>query len=164
VRLESLGFSLVYDYIAGEADWLAFGLPTEGTNAHLPRAGHVVHRDVPTCHLTDRLGDVRDNVRAAGWESCVVVDDRRVVLGRIRGDVWDGDLDRTADAVMRAGPTTVRPSEPLDALVGRMRDRNVDSIVVSTSDGVLVGVLRRDDAEQRLEANAEELKGAAVRY
>ena len=51
---------------------------------------------------------------------------------------------------MEAGPTTVRPSEPLDALIGRMQKRKVESIVVSTAGGVLVGVLRRDDGERRL--------------
>ena len=150
MRLESLGFSRVFDYVPGIADWLAFGLPTEGTNADPPRAGHVARRDVPTCRLTDRLGDIRDDVHARGWESCIVVDQQGVVLGRVRDDAFEDDPDRTAEDVMRAGPATVRPSEPLDALVQRMRDRNVESIVVSTSDGVLVGVLRRADAERRL--------------
>lgn len=150
-RLESLGFARVYDYVAGEADWLAFGLPSEGTNADAPRVGNTAHRDVPTCQLTDRLGDVRARVPATGWESCLVVTERGVVLGRIHGDALDGDAEQTAEAAMHAGPATVRPSEPLAALVQRMRDRNVGSIVVSTSDGRLVGVLRRNDAERRLE-------------
>jgi CBS domain-containing protein len=100
--------------------------------------------------LPDRLGDVRDRLRAAGETSCVVVNDRRVVLGRVRGAALDGDLEQTVEAVMEAGPTTVRPSEPLDALIGRMQKRKVESIVVSTAGGVLVGVLRRDDGERRL--------------
>ncbi len=112
-------------------------------------------RDVPTCRLTDRLGDVCDKVRAAGWESCIVINERRVVLGRIRRDALDGDATQAAEAVMQAGPATVRPSEPLDALVKRMQRKHVDSIVVSTSDGVLVGVLRREDAERTLAAQGK---------
>ncbi|MDQ3167164.1 MAG: CBS domain-containing protein [Chloroflexota bacterium] len=154
-RLESLGFTRVFDYVAGEADWLAFGLPTEGTNAHVPRAGQVARPDAPACHLTDRLGDVRDRTRAAGWDSCVVINERGIVLGRIRGDALDGNAEQLADAVMRPGPVTVRPSEPLDGLVRRMRERSTADIVVSTSNGMLVGVLRRADAERRL---AEETK------
>ncbi len=150
-RLESLGFSRVFDYVAGEADWLAFALPTEGTKTDSPRAGHVTRRDVPTCHLTDRLGDGRNLVRTAGWESCIVVDEWGIVLGGVRGDGLGGDPARTAEDMMRAGPATVRPSEPLEALGQRMHDQRVDSIVVTTSDGVLVGVLRRTDAERRLE-------------
>ncbi|MBA2278398.1 MAG: CBS domain-containing protein [Chloroflexia bacterium] len=150
-RLESLRFSRVFDYVAGEADWLAFALPTEGTKTDQPRAGPVTRVDVPTCRLTDWLSDVRDKVRAAGWESCIVVNERGVVLGRVRGDALEGHSARTAEEVMRAGPATVRPNEPLGSLVQRMRNRNVDSIVVTTPDGVLVGVLRRTDAERRLE-------------
>ena len=37
-RLESVGFSEVYDYTVGELHWLAAGLPTEGTNATRPCA------------------------------------------------------------------------------------------------------------------------------
>ena len=51
---------------------------------------------------------------------------------------------------MEAGPTTERPSEPLEALVQRMQQKRVSSIVVTTPDGKLVGVLRREDGEKRL--------------
>ena len=149
-RLESLGFSRVYRYTPGKDGWLTMGLPTEGPEAATPRAGGIADRDTPTCAVHDRLGDVRDRLRAAGGTSCIVVNDQRVMLGRIRGAALDGDAEQTVEAVMEAGPTTVRPSEPLDALIGRMQKRKVESIVVSTAGGVLVGVLRRDDGERRL--------------
>ncbi len=155
-RLESLGFSEVYDYVAGQADWLAFGLPTEGTSANAPRAGHLADPDVPTCELGDTVGSVRERVRASGENICVVINDEGIVLGRIRGDE-DGDPRRTVDAVMDSGPVTVRPSESLEEITRRMRDRKVDQVLVTTSDGRLVGVLRRGDAECRL---AEESTGA----
>jgi CBS domain-containing protein len=126
------------------------GLPTEGPDATSPRAGDVADRDTPTCALHDRLGDVRDRLRAVGKPSCIVVNDQRVVLGRLRGALLDGDPEQAAETVMEAGPTTVRPSEPLDALIERMQKRKVESIVVSTADGMLVGVLRREDGERRL--------------
>jgi CBS domain-containing protein len=149
-RLESLGFSRVYRYTPGKDGWLAVGLPTEGPEAATLRAGDVANRDAPTCALHDRLGDVRDRLRAAGKTSCIVVNDQREVLGRVRGESLDGDGEQTVEAVMEAGPTTVRPSEPLDALIGRMQKRRVESIVVSTADGVLIGVLHRGDGERRL--------------
>jgi CBS domain-containing protein len=149
-RLESLGFTRVHHYTPGKDGWLTMGLPTEGSDAATPRAGDVADRDTPTCALHDRLGDVRDRLRVAGKTSCIVVNDQRVVLGRIRGEALDGDPEQTAEAVMEAGPTTVRPSEPLDALIERMQKRRAGSIVVSTADGVLVGVLRREDGERRL--------------
>ncbi len=149
-RLESLGFREVYDYVAGQADWLAFGLPTEGTSANAPRAGHLADPDVPTCGLGDTVGSVRERVRVSGENVCVVINDEGIVLGRIRGDDMDGDPGRTADVVMNSGPVTVRPSESLEEITGRMRDRKVDHVLVTTSDGHLVGVLRRVDAELRL--------------
>ena len=149
-RLESLGFSRVYRYTPGKDGWLATGLPTEGPEAATPRAGDAADRATPTCSLHDRLGEVCDRLRAAGETSCIVVNDQRVVIGRVRGESLDGDAEQTVEAVMEAGPTTVRPSEPLDALIGRMRKRRVDSIIVSTAGGVLVGVLRREEGERRL--------------
>jgi CBS domain-containing protein len=149
-RLESLGFTRVYRYSPGRDGWLAMGLPTEGPEAATPRAGDVADRDTPTCAVHDRLGVVRDRLRAAGNTSCIAVNDQRVVLGRVRSESLDGDGEQTVEAVMEAGPTTVRPSEPLDALIGRMQKRRVESIVVSTADGVLVGVLHRGDGERRL--------------
>src|SRR5215216_7927017 len=149
-RLESLGFTRVYRYSPGKDGWLTMGLPSEGPDAATPRSGDVADRDTPTCSLHDRLGDVRDRLQAVGQTSCIVVNDQRVVLGRVRGESLDGDPEQTVEAVMEAGPTTVRPSEPLDALIGRMQKRKAKSIVVSTADGVLVGLLRRDDGERRL--------------
>jgi CBS domain-containing protein len=148
-RLESLGFTRVYRYTPGKDGWLAMGLPTEGPDAATPRAGDIADRDPPTCSPLERLGDVRDRLRA-GKSSCIVVNDQRVVLGRVRGEALKGDPEQSVEAVMEAGPTTVRPSEPLDALIGRMQKRKTGSIVVSTADGVLVGVLRREDGERRL--------------
>ena len=149
-RLESLGFARVYHYTPGKDGWLTMGLPTEGADAATPRAGDVADRDAPTCAVDDRLGDVRDRLRAARQTSCIVVNDQRVILGRLRGEALDGDPEQTVEAVMESGPTTIRPSEPLDALIGRMQKRKVESIVVSTATGVLVGVLRRADGERRL--------------
>jgi hypothetical protein len=63
--------------VAGELDWLAAGLPTEGRNASRPRAGEVARRDAPTCRLDESIGEVRERVRAAGWNACVVVNDER---------------------------------------------------------------------------------------
>src|SRR2546430_9133636 len=93
-RLESLGFREVQLYAAGKLDWLAAGLPTEGENSTRPRAGTVARRDVPVCGLTERLGDVRERLHAAGWETVVVVHVERVVLGLLRGAelAEDGDL------------------------------------------------------------------------
>ena len=158
-RLESLGFPAVFDYVLGEADWLAAGLPTEGHGAGTPRAGQVARRDVPTCGLEEPLGAIRARVRSAGWDTCVVVNAERVVLGRLRGEALASDPEQTAEQAMEAGPATVRPSEPLADLVERMHHAGVGRILVTMADGRLVGELRRAEAE-RLLAEVQPMGGA----
>ena len=149
-RLASLGFPTVYAYPGAKSDWMAFGLPIEGEHAADPTAGSVACRDVPTCALESTVGEAADQARASGWGCVMVVDDAGVVLGRVRGETLKGDRAQRVEAVMEDGPTTVRPSEPLPALAKRMHDRKVATIVVTNSDGVLIGVLRRDDADRVL--------------
>src|SRR5438445_10823219 len=80
-RLETLGFGQVHEYRGGKLDWLAAGLPTEGENSLHARAGDAARKDVPICSLTDRHGDVRDRLKAAGWDAALRVDLVGVVLG-----------------------------------------------------------------------------------
>src|SRR5438552_2621308 len=147
-RLESLGFTQVYDYVAGKADWGSAGLPLEGENPSESRVGAWVRTDAPTCVLSDRLLDVRPRVRESGWDMCLVVDPEGVVLGRVGQTALRGEEDVTAEQAMTPGPGTVRPSARLVDVVERMRRRDLTSLPVTTLNGRLVGVLRREDAEE----------------
>jgi CBS domain-containing protein len=152
-RLETLGFTHVFDYVAGKADWFASGLPREGRDAAIPRAGDVARRDVPTCRLTDRVRDARERSEATGWDQCLVVNERRILLGRLRGAGLAAPDETVVEEVMESGPTTIRPDTRLDALTKRMRERHVDGIVVTTPDGRLLGILVRKDAEREDESS-----------
>jgi CBS domain-containing protein len=145
-RLEGLGFERVYDYVPGKADWAASGLPTEGTLASIPTIGDAAQRDVPTCVPEQKVSDARDCARAAGWGACVVVNKERVVLGLLREKELALNPDVGVEQVMRNGPTTFRPNEPVGKVAKRMRERGARTVLVTTSDGRLVGVLYRDDA------------------
>jgi len=46
------------------------------------------------------------------------------------------------------GPTTVRASEDLMPLLGRMHQRDVAAVLVTDPDGRLLGVLVREDADR----------------
>ena len=135
----------MYDYHAGIQDWVGAGLPTEGTNAQRPSLADVARRDVPTCALDERLGDVRDRAAAAGWDACVVVSEQRVVLGLLRAKELNADPDQPAGRAMRPGPSTYRPSVSVAEMRQIMTDRDLDSSPVTTSDGRLVGLVRRQD-------------------
>jgi len=147
-RLESLGFEQVYDYVAGKADWGSAGLPLEGTNGSETRAGAHVRTDVPTCQPGDRLQDVCEQLDESGWDTCFVVDQRRVVLGRIGRRAIDGREDVSAEEAMAPGPSTIRPSARLEAMVERMQRQTLTNLPVTTSDGRLVGLLSLRDAEE----------------
>jgi CBS domain-containing protein len=135
----------VYDYRTGILDWKTAGLPVEGTNAQVPRLIDVVRRDVPTCSLGERLGAVRDRAAAAGWDACVVVSDGHVVLGLLRARELGGDPEQLVDQAMRPGPSTYRPFVSLAEMRRIMIDRNLESSPVTTSDGRLVGLVRKQD-------------------
>jgi CBS domain-containing protein len=126
------------------------GLRTEGTNAQRPRLVDVVRRNVPTCGLGERLGDVRDRVVAAGWEACVVVGDARVVLGFLRAKELQDDPSLAVERVMRPGPSTFRPFVTVEEMRRTMTDRNLASSPVTTADGRLVGVVLSADVGARL--------------
>ncbi len=149
-RLETLGFNRVYRYTAGKSDWSGSGLPMEGKAEGQPTAGSIIRRGVPTCRLDERFGEVRARVRAAGWDSCVVVGSEGVVLGRLRNEVLEGSSEVAVDSVMESGPTTIRPDVSLQSIVARLRRKNVEQVLVTTPDGELLGVLFREDAERQV--------------
>jgi CBS domain-containing protein len=160
-RLESLGFTDVYHYVPGEADWFAYGLPMEGAQAALPRVGEFARRDVPRCSLSERIGEARDRVRAAGWDICVVVNEEEVVLGLLRERELAADPNATTDQVMRSGPATFRPDALVADVVERMEKRGVGGVLVTRSDGRLIGWLRREDAA-RVAAETERAGVGAI--
>jgi len=140
-----MGFPEVYDYVAGKKSWGSYGLPREGTKVPERTAGDVARRDVPTCMLDERLTEVRERVRAAGWDTCIVINEQRVVLGRLGRKALAADTDESVEEAMTPGPSTVRPSIGTDALLEPIRARNLTSILVTTPDGRLAGLALRDD-------------------
>jgi CBS domain-containing protein len=146
-RLESIGFTRVYDYVAGKADWGSFGLPVEGRNDSRTRAASIVRADAPTCRLEEKVAEVAARL-PAGWDVCVVTNDERVVLGLLGRRALGAGGDVRIDQAMTPGPSTVRPSARLDAIANRMREENLTRLLVTRSDGVLVGVLWREDVDR----------------
>ena len=154
-RLEGLGFSEVYDYAPSKVDWSASGLPMEGETAGVPTVGDAARADVPTCGPGEKVGEAEERAREAGWDRCVVVNDERVVLGVLREkEAAASDPEAIVEGVMKDGPTTVRPDEPAPKLAERMRKRGTFSVLVTTPDGKLVGLLRREDAARLAEERA----------
>src|SRR4051812_47164284 len=149
-RLATLGFSEVYDYTPGEADWLARGLPRGGEKGGGRRALDLVVDDVVTCGLDERVGQVRERVAASRYGFAFVVTAGRILLGRLRRAALEGDGEQTAEQVMEPGPSTIRAGKQLEGLAERMRRDELSCLPVTTPEGELLGVVRRDDLEREL--------------
>jgi len=141
-----MGFKGVIDYVPGKQAWYEENEAREGKATDEIWVGDVADAEVPTCDLRARVGDIRD--RSAGWDTCVVVNPSRVVLGLLRKKELDADPAATAEQVMRPGPKTFRPNVTLQELLKSMRDHDIQtSSLVTTLDGRLLGVISRADAE-----------------
>ena len=145
-RLTDLGYTAVFDYVAGKADWLAHGLPWHGTAEFI--SPHV-SRDVAICRPDESIASVRQRLEPVPGDMVIVVNDHDVVLGRVDAAALDGQPDLAASQAMTEGPTTVRPSEEIDPLLQRMAKANVDHIIVTHPDGRLDGVYYRPTALKR---------------
>jgi CBS domain-containing protein len=50
-----------------------------------------------------------------------------------------GPADEPVERVMEPGPSTVRPKEPAEGLLERMRKKKVPAVIVTTKNGRLLG-------------------------
>jgi Mg/Co/Ni transporter MgtE len=134
-------------------DWLANGLPREGETAAVPYAGDLIDPNPPVCGHTDTVAEIRKILDRSSYGLCLAVNERRIVLGRVRASALeDADARTTAESVMEEGPRTVRANVPAEELLKRLVDRDLTSAVVTTPRGRLLGVVDREVVERRLRA------------
>ena len=142
-RLEAVGFAPVYDYVAGKSDWLAADLPFEGS-ARL--AGQFTRRNVATASEDTPAADALRRLDARGFGPAIVLNQAGVVMGAVHRDQLASAAEGiSAGTLMRFGVTTVRPSEQAADVVHRMGHAQVTRIVVTRSDGTLVGLFFAED-------------------
>jgi len=144
-RLEALGFEHIYDYMPGKVDWLARGLGLEGEKTGERHAADVARDDVATCGLAERTGAVRERVEASPYGFGFVVGEGGTLLGRLGKTALEGDPETRVEQAMEPGPSTVRADAPLEKLRERLDQRGLETAVVTTPEGVLLGVVRRND-------------------
>ncbi|MDP8957861.1 MAG: hypothetical protein M3N51_01370 [Actinomycetota bacterium] len=64
-----------------------------------------------------------------------------IVMGTVNTQQLEtSDPDSLVGEVMWEGPSTVRPSEETEALSERMHNADVDAVLVTSSDGKLLGL------------------------
>jgi rhodanese-related sulfurtransferase len=144
-HLEALGFGEAYDYVDSKLAWLGEGLPSEGLVSDDERVGALARCEVPRVPPGATVGDA---VAAAGseWEVVAVVNDEGVLVGSLR-------VERIAEpglpvqSVMDTAPSTVRPSITHQELAKSMDSDGQRFLLVTTSAGRLIGLVRRDDLD-----------------
>jgi rhodanese-related sulfurtransferase len=141
-RLSWFGFPEVYDYADSKVAWLAMGLPAEGTVPRSERAGALA-RPAATFGQATALADLPE---AGPGGVVLVVDDHQRVLGLVDPTRLHG-APGTAGEVAHPGPTSVRPSITADELAQSMDKAGEAYVVVSRLDGVLLGIVERDDLD-----------------
>ena len=83
---------------------------------------------------------------AQGFGPVLVLNEAGVVMGAAyREGLAAAPGEAAVGTVMRFGVSTVRPSEDAAALVHRMGQRQVTRVVVTRSDGTLVGLFFAED-------------------
>jgi CBS domain-containing protein len=146
-RLEAHGFTEVYDYVGGKADWLARALPTERAEPRPPRVADVLRHDVVTADPREQVGDVAPRVEASPYGFALVSARGGVLLGRLRGAALHADPTATAEQVMEPGPSTIRPDTERAALARRLSERQLSTAIVTDPDGVLLGIVTLADLQ-----------------
>ena len=119
-------------------DWLSADLRFEGT-AQL--AGMFTRRDVATAGEHTPASEALRRLEAQGFGPVLVLNEAGVVMGaayrdQLRAASGQAEVGR----VMRFGVSTVRPSEDAAALAHRMGHAEVTRVVVTRSDGTLIGL------------------------
>lgn len=142
--LDVLGFAEVYDYMNSKVAWLGYGLPFEGTDGpetRAPARGRRPPAFPPDATVAD-LGSVFDD-----WPVAVVTGADDVIVGVVRPEVRSLPRTTVLRDVLQPGPPTVRPSISIAELAGSMDQDRQRWVLVSRSDGVLLGLVLREALE-----------------
>lgn len=145
-RLVTLGFTEVYDYVAGKVDWLARNQPIAGDGPGDTIGAHLRH-DAVTIGPDEPLDHVRDRVDASPHPFALVITTGGVLLGRLRPSVLRDttDPDAAAATVMEPGPSTLRPHQPVAEVRAHLQDKGLTYAIVTDPDGQLLGTVHPDD-------------------
>jgi CBS-domain-containing membrane protein len=145
-RLATLGYD-VYDYAPGKVDWMAHGLPIEGTDAGRTTALTLIREDVATCALDDSAEEVARRIDASPYGFALALSPGRVVLGRVRRSRLT-DAGASVEALLEPGPSTIRPHTPTEDLAARLAGSDVRTLIVTDPEGKLLGIVRRGDVDE----------------
>lgn len=94
---------------------------------------------------------------------CVVINGRRVPLGALSLETMATDPNAAAEQLMEPGPATIRPSWTFEETSEYLKKQNQDRVLVTTSEGLLIGVYFQADAERHMDNFRRGVKRATSR-
>ena len=142
--LEQLGFD-AYDYAVGKVDWMAHGLPMQGTAASQPTAGAFLRDDAATCTLETPTDEIEQRIDASPYGYALVLVERIVLRARHAARPTGRAADASAAQLMESGPSTSRPHTDPGELAASARRAGARSAILTTPEGELLGVVRASD-------------------
>ena len=131
---------------------MACGFPIEGRPKEHKVILDFIKSDIPICRLTEATAEVSKRLKKAGFHYCPVVNESHIVLGLFRTRSSPGDHDHTVEVDMEAGPTTFRGHVSVEEAAAYLSKNDLSEVLVTASDGKLLGVLTRQIAEHAVDA------------
>ena len=113
--------------------------------------------EVPSCQLNDSLGEAKRRAEKVGFDLCPVVNEKGIVLGLVREEMWKEGQAMGVEKVMELGPTTFRPSYSVDEVTEFLGKQGWDAALVTSSDGKLMGIFRRNLAPEKKQIPKSEI-------
>jgi Mg/Co/Ni transporter MgtE len=98
-----------------------------------------------TCSPRRRIADTRPRVDASPYGFVLVTSPGGTLLGRLGRHALGAARDASAQELMEPGPSTIRADTTLAELRDRLDKHDLSTAVITTPEGVLLGVVRRDD-------------------
>ena len=118
--------------------------------------------EVPTCRLDEPVGHAGARAEERGYSACPVVNENGIVLGVIGKYDWDTDPTVSVEQLMDSAPNTLRPSDPLDKAKQTLNQSGRGAVLVTTSDGRLLGAFVGVHDDKEL-GRKEQLPDSGVR-
>jgi CBS domain-containing protein len=133
--------------MGGKIDWLSYGLPIE-RGEDIVLVIDRLERHVPVCGLTAASGEAKRRAQELGADFCVVVNEAGIVLGLVGEEKWKVADTTPVAEIMDPGPSTIRPSVSLEEAAEMLRTQKMKSMLVTSSDGKLMGVFKLERKQQ----------------
>ena len=102
------------------------------------------------------MSEAQERAEKLGWDICPVINEKSIVLGLIREDMWKNRAG-SVEQCMEPAPTTLRPNYPIDDATEFLNKQGLDAVLITTSDGKLMGALKREKTPEKKQIPKSEI-------